>query len=58
MGEASLMELFFFFFDIHVWLTENNIGKEGGKAIGEMLKTNTILRELYLERLNKIHMIK
>ena len=49
------MELFF---DIHVWLTGNNIGKEGGKAIGEMLKTNTILRELYLERLKKIQMIK
>lgn len=29
--------------------TDNSIGKDGGKAIGEMLKTNTMLRRLDLD---------
>ena len=31
---------------------DNHIGNEGGKAIGEGLKTNTSLTEIYLENTN------
>ena len=36
----------------YIGLNGNNIGAEGGKAIGEALKVNTSLTEILLQRNN------
>ena len=37
-------------FHFHIsQITDNEIGDEGGRAIGEALKTNTSLTQLYLD---------
>ena len=39
-----------------IWFSDNGIGNEGAKALGDSLKTNTILKKLYLG--SEIHFIR
>ena len=40
---------------LFVNFTDNNIGDEGAKAIGEALKTNTTLTQIYIDSDNNIY---
>ena len=39
-----------------IWFSVNGIGNEGAKALGDSLKTNTLLKKLFLG--SEIHFIR